>query len=194
MPRKPGCSALRSRGAQERASTTTPKSAPAWLRRPTVTMRVPCAGNRTGRRSDTRIAMGDRYQANIAREHDGAGVRRDPFQAGDQGHLAYRHRRRRHPQIEGEPGVSLTPNLGTSAGHDGADSETGLLVQIWGGIAWTDSLLGLSLDLRNAIEDGDLKDWGVSASLAFDPDPATERGTSLSLRQDTDCPPPPAHL
>ena len=30
----------------------------------------------------------------------------------------------------------------------------------------------------------ELEDWGFAASLAFDPDPATKRGPSFSLRQD----------
>ena len=35
-----------------------------------------------------------------------------------------------------------------------------------------------------AHEDDDLKDRGISAALAFDPAPATQRGPSLSLRQE----------
>ncbi len=57
-----------------------------------------------------------------------------------------------------------------------------------GGIAWTDPTIGLSLDLsgRALIAHGsdDLKDRGFAASLAFDPSPGTERGLSLTLRQD----------
>ena len=57
-----------------------------------------------------------------------------------------------------------------------------------GGIAWTDPTIGLSLDLSGraliAHSSDDLKDRGFAASLAFDPSPGTERGLSLTLRQD----------
>ena len=85
-------------------------------------------------------------------------------------------------------GASLTPKLELGMRHDGGDAETGFGVELGGGIAWIDPMLGLSLDLSGrtliAHEDGDLEDRGVSASLAFDPDPASERGPSFSLRQD----------
>ena len=72
--------------------------------------------------------------------------------------------------------------------HDGGDAETGFGVELGGGIVWTDPALGLSLDVsgRTLIAHGndDLKDRGYAASLAFDPDPATQRGPSLSLRQE----------
>ncbi|MDE0378184.1 MAG: hypothetical protein OXI20_02975, partial [Rhodospirillales bacterium] len=48
--------------------------------------------------------------------------------------------------------------------------------------------MGLILDLSGrtllAHGDDDLKDRGFSAALAYDPAPATQRGASLSLRQD----------
>ncbi len=87
-----------------------------------------------------------------------------------------------------ESGGSLTPKLEIGARHDGGDAETGFGVEIGGGIAWSDPKLGLSLDVsgRTLIAHGndDLKDRGYAASLAFDPDPATKRGPSLSLRQE----------
>ena len=83
---------------------------------------------------------------------------------------------------------SLMPKLEIGARHDGGDAETGFGVEIGGGIAWVDPSLGLSLDLSGrtllAHENDDLKDRGMSASLAFDPAPATQRGPSFSLRQD----------
>ena len=91
-----------------------------------------------------------------------------------------------HLALDG--GGSLTPKLELGARHDGGDAETGFGAELGGGIAWVDPGIGLSLDLSGrtliAHEDGDLKDRGVSASLAFDPDPASERGPSFSLRQD----------
>ncbi len=87
-----------------------------------------------------------------------------------------------------EGGGHLTPKLEIGARHDGGDAETGFGVELGGGIAWSDPKLGLSLDVsgRTLIAHGndDLKDRGYAASLAFDPDPATQRGPSLSLRQE----------
>ena len=82
---------------------------------------------------------------------------------------------------------TVTPKLEVGARHDGGDGATGFGVEIGGGLRWTDPDMGLSLDLsgRTLLAHGDdLKDWGVSAALAYDPAPATERGPSLSLRQD----------
>ena len=85
-------------------------------------------------------------------------------------------------------GASLTPKLELGARHDAGDAETGFGVEVGGGLAWTDPALGLSLDVSGrtllAHGDGDLKDRGMSVSLAFDPAPATRRGASFSLRQD----------
>ena len=87
-----------------------------------------------------------------------------------------------------EDGGSLVPKLEVGARHDGGDAETGFGVELGGGVKWTDPGLGLSLDLsgRTLLAHGndDLKDRGFSAALAYDPAPATQRGASLSLRQD----------
>ena len=88
--------------------------------------------------------------------------------------------------LEGD--AHFVPKLEIGARHDGGDAETGFGVELGGGIAWVDPGLGLSLDLSGrtllAHENDDLKDRGMSASLAFDPAPATQRGPSFSLRQD----------
>ena len=85
-------------------------------------------------------------------------------------------------------GGSVTPKLETGARHDGGDAETGFGVEMGGGLVWNDPGLGLLLDLsgRTLVAHGsdDLEDRGFAASLAFDPDPATMRGPSLTLRQD----------
>ena len=87
-----------------------------------------------------------------------------------------------------EGGGHVTPKLEVGARHDGGDAETGFGVELGGGVAWVDPGLGLSLDIsgRTLIAHGndDLKDRGYAAALAFDPDPATRRGPSLSLRQE----------
>ena len=91
-------------------------------------------------------------------------------------------------RIATEGGGHLTPKLEIGARHDGGDAETGFGVELGGGLAWVDPALGLSLDVsgRTLIAHGndDLKDRGFAASLAFDPDPATKRGPSLTLAQD----------
>ncbi len=85
-------------------------------------------------------------------------------------------------------GGSVTPKLETGARHDGGDAETGFGVEMGGGLVWNDPGLGLLLDLsgRTLVAHGsdDLEDRGFAASLAFDPDPASALGPSLTLRQD----------
>ena len=81
----------------------------------------------------------------------------------------------------------LTPRVEVGARHDGGDAETGFGVELGAGLAWSDPALGLSLDLSGrtliAHDAGDLEDRGFAASLGFDPEPASARGPSLSLRQ-----------
>ena len=88
--------------------------------------------------------------------------------------------------LEGD--ASITPKLEMGMRHDGGDAETGFGVELGGGIAWMDPRLGLSLDLSGralvAHDAGDLENRGFATSLAFDPDPASERGLSFALRQD----------
>ena len=85
-------------------------------------------------------------------------------------------------------GGHVTPKLEVGARHDGGDAETGLGVEVGGGLAWSDPTLGLALDLSGrtliAHDSDDLKDRGFAASLAFDSDPATQRGASLTVSQD----------
>ena len=88
-----------------------------------------------------------------------------------------------HP-LEG--GGHFTPKLEVGLRHDGGDAETGFGVELGGGLAWSAPALGLNLDLsaRTLVaHDDDLQDRGFAASLAFDPDPASERGASLRLSQ-----------
>ena len=91
-------------------------------------------------------------------------------------------------RIASEGDGHLTPKLEIGARHDGGDAETGFGVELGGGLAWVDPALGLSLDLsgRTLVAHGsdDLEDRGFAASMVFDPDPATQRGASLTLTQD----------
>ena len=74
------------------------------------------------------------------------------------------------------------------ARHDGGDAETGFGVELGGGLKWVAPALGLSLDVSGrtllAHENDDLEDRGFSAQIGFDRAPATQRGPSLSLRQE----------
>ena len=83
---------------------------------------------------------------------------------------------------------SITPRLELGMRQDGGSAETGFGVELGGGLAWIDPMLGLSLDLsgRTLVAHGsdDLEDRGFAAALAFDPDPATRHGPSLNLTQD----------
>ena len=85
-------------------------------------------------------------------------------------------------------GGSVEPRLTLGGRHDGGDAETGFGVEIGGGVAWSAPALGLTVDVEGrtllAHEADGLKDRGYSASVAFDPRPGTDRGPSLSLRQD----------
>ncbi|MYH70467.1 MAG: hypothetical protein F4147_10440, partial [Gammaproteobacteria bacterium] len=85
-------------------------------------------------------------------------------------------------------GGELAPRLETGLRHDAGDAETGFGVELGGGFAWTDPRLGLSLDLAArtllAHEAAGRTDRGLSVAFAFDPDPGSARGLSLSLKRD----------
>ena len=85
-------------------------------------------------------------------------------------------------------GGRLRPRLEIGARHDGGDAETGLGIELGGGVSWTDPGLGVSLDLSGRTlvlhDDNDLADRGVSLSVTFDPDPDTTRGPTISMKQD----------
>ncbi len=82
----------------------------------------------------------------------------------------------------------FTPTLAVGARHDGGDAETGFGVELGGGLAWMAPQFGLALNLDGRTllthRDDDFKDQGMAASFTFDPDPATPRGPSVTLRQD----------
>ena len=84
-------------------------------------------------------------------------------------------------------GGTLEPTFELGLRHDGGDAETGWGVDIGGGLRWHAPALGLSAEVAGrglvAHEAAGLKDRGVSGSLAFDPDPASDRGPSLTLTQ-----------
>ncbi len=82
----------------------------------------------------------------------------------------------------------MTPKLAVGARHDGGDAETGFGVELGGGLAWAMPTAGLALNVEGRTllthREEAFQDQGVAASFVFDPDPATPRGPSLTLRQD----------
>ncbi len=71
--------------------------------------------------------------------------------------------------------------------HDGGDAETGFGVDVGAGIAWTDPARGIRAELRGrgllTHESEGFSERGFAGALAFDPDPASDRGPSLTLTQ-----------
>ena len=86
-------------------------------------------------------------------------------------------------------GGTLTPRVETGMRHDGGDAENGLGVEVGGGVHWSMPGVGLALDVEArtllAHEDDGFTDRGFAAQLVYDPSPATQRGPSLSLRQES---------
>ena len=87
----------------------------------------------------------------------------------------------------GEGGATLEPTFALGLRHDGGDAETGWGVDIGGGLRWADPALGLSAEVAGrgliAHEAAGFRDRGVSGSLAWDADPSSDRGPSLTLTQ-----------
>ena len=83
-------------------------------------------------------------------------------------------------------GATLAPRLEAGVRHDGGDAETGLGIEVGGGIAFADPARGLSMsmDARTLAmhEDGNFKDWGLSLGLSWDPRPETKRGCSATAQ------------
>ena len=90
-------------------------------------------------------------------------------------------------QITLKQGGSVTPRLEVGVRQDGGSAETGLGIELVGGLSWLDPTLGLSIDLsgRTLIvhSSDDLKNQSFAVAFAWDPDPATQRGPSLKFSQ-----------
>ena len=89
-----------------------------------------------------------------------------------------------------EDGSTLTPNLEVGIRHDGGDAETGIGIEVGGGITWDSPLKGISVGVSGRTllmhEDKEFKDQGLSLWFTYDPNPETLRGPSVTLRQDFD--------
>ena len=81
---------------------------------------------------------------------------------------------------------ALTPSLKVGVRHDGADEDVGARTgfDVGGGLSMR-ILRAVTLDLRGrgllAQDASRFREWGLSGTLGYDPDPASERGLSLSL-------------
>ena len=84
-------------------------------------------------------------------------------------------------------GGTLVPSLEAGVRHDGGDAETGLGMELGGGLRYEDPSRGLSseFNLRGLVahEDGSYEEWGASGSLRYDPGGSTDLGPSLTLAQ-----------
>ena len=82
-------------------------------------------------------------------------------------------------------GGTLTPRLEMGLRYDGGDAETGFGLEIGGGLDWSDPERGITLGLEGRTlalhEDGAFRDWGLAATVAYDPSPGTKRGVSARV-------------
>jgi len=80
---------------------------------------------------------------------------------------------------------SLRPAFEVGLRHDGGDAETGVGIELSGGLALTDPVLGLSAEISGhglfTHKEDTFRDRGVSGSLRYDPQPASDLGLSLSV-------------
>ena len=84
-------------------------------------------------------------------------------------------------------GGTLTPTLEMGFRHDGGDAETGVGLELGGGLRYADPVRGISTDFNVrglvAHEDSGYEEWGASGSLRYDPTGASDLGPSLTLTQ-----------
>ena len=80
--------------------------------------------------------------------------------------------------------ATLRPSLELGVRHDGGDAETGAGLELGGGVAFSDSASGLSIEAKArmlvAHADSGYEEWGASATARLDPG-ARGRGLSFSL-------------
>ena len=83
--------------------------------------------------------------------------------------------------------ATLTPSVEIGVRHDGGDAETGLGVDIGGGLAWSDTRWGIAAEFRGrgllTHEADGFRERGLSGSLSWDLQPASDRGPRASLTQ-----------
>ena len=81
--------------------------------------------------------------------------------------------------------LSLTPSVEVGVRQDGGDAETGAGLELGGGLVLSDSVLGLSLDLRMRTlvvhQAEGFQDQGLALSLDWDPTPSSPLGLRVRL-------------
>ena len=84
-------------------------------------------------------------------------------------------------------GGSFVPSFEIGLRHDGGDAETGLGVEAGAGLAWADPASGIKAEVRArgllTHEAAGFRERGFAGTLAWDPNPASDRGPALSLSQ-----------
>ena len=78
---------------------------------------------------------------------------------------------------------ALTPSIELGARRDGGDGETGLGIELQGGIAYFAPAPGLTLEASGhtlLAHQGNLRDWGKICAIRFDPN-SDRRGLSFSV-------------
>ena len=82
---------------------------------------------------------------------------------------------------------SIVPSFEIGVRQDGGDAETGFGADIGAGLAWSDPAQGIEAEIRArgllTHEDSSFRERGFTGSFAWDPDPASDLGPSLTLRQ-----------
>ena len=81
--------------------------------------------------------------------------------------------------------LSLTPSVEAGLRRDGGDAETGAGMDVGGGLAFTDTVTGLSVDVqvRTLVvhQAGGFRESGMSLSLGWDPTPSTPLGLTARV-------------
>ena len=82
---------------------------------------------------------------------------------------------------------SLEPSFEIGLRQDGGDAETGFGADIGAGLMWSEPARGIQAEVRArgllTHEDSGFKERGLSGSFAWDPEPASDLGPSLTLSQ-----------
>ena len=83
-------------------------------------------------------------------------------------------------------GGTLTPKFEIGWRYDGGGAETGLGMDVGGGLLWSAPVSGISAEIvvRRVLmhEATGFNDWSVSGLVRYDPNPSSERGAALALR------------
>ena len=81
--------------------------------------------------------------------------------------------------------MSLTPSVGLGLRHDGGDAEAGAGMDVGGGLAFTDTVTGLSVDMRVrtllVYQAEGFSDRGMSLSFGWDPSPSSPLGLTATV-------------